>query len=72
MHYEMRSDLVDTDIAICSKALFTHLADDIAMKSFKEDFVINLVSSELTDDQIQAYELPEGIYFSRVNDPRTY
>ena len=46
----MRSDLVDTEIAICSKALFTHLADDFEMKNFKEDFVINLVSSELTDD----------------------
>lgn len=46
----MRSDLVDTEIAICSKALFTHIADDFEMKQFKEDFVINLVSSELTDD----------------------
>lgn len=48
----MRSDLVDTEIAVCSKALFTHLADDPELKSFKEDFIVQLVSSELTDDQI--------------------
>lgn len=46
----MRSDLIDTEIAVCSKALLTHLADDFEMKSLKEDFVVNLVSSELTDD----------------------
>jgi len=50
LQYEMRSDLVDTEITICSKALFTHLADDPELKSFKDDFVVQLVSSELTED----------------------
>jgi hypothetical protein len=52
LQYEMRSDLVDTEISVCSKAIFTHLADDPELKSFKDDFVVQLVSSELTDDQI--------------------
>lgn len=40
LQYEMRCDLVDTEIAICSKALFTHLADDPELKSFKDDFIV--------------------------------
>jgi len=50
LQYEMRSDLVDTEITICSKPLFTHLADDPELKNFKDDFVEQLVSSELTED----------------------
>lgn len=72
LQYEIRSDLVDTEIAVCSKALFTHLADDPELRSFKDDFVVQLVSSELTDDQLQASVLANGCYYARVNDPRTY
>ena len=50
--YELRSDLIDTEISICNKGLFTHINEDIELKTFKEDFIINLISSELTDDQV--------------------
>jgi len=50
--YEILGDLVDTEMMICSKGLFQHLADDFEMKNIKEDFTIHLNSSELTDDQI--------------------
>jgi len=50
--YEVRSDLIDTEIAIASKALFNHLAEDFEIKQLKEDFTINLMSSELTDDRM--------------------
>jgi len=49
-----------------------HLNDDIEMRQLKEDFIINLNMSELTDDQVQAYIIPSGSYYGQVLDPRTY
>jgi hypothetical protein len=48
--YDLLTDLVDTEISICSKDLFKHVNDDIAMRQLKEEFLINLNTSELTDD----------------------
>ena len=42
------------------------------MRLLKEDFIINLNSSELTDDQVQAIVLPQSTYYGQVLDPRTY
>lgn len=42
------------------------------MRQLKEDFVANLISSELTDDQVQAIVAPTGCYYGQVLDPRTY
>lgn len=33
------------------------------MRQLKEDFIINLNMSELTDDQVQAYIIPLGSYY---------
>ena len=68
----MRSDLIDSEIAICSKSIFTHLQEDYAMKTLKEDFIVQLNTSEITDDQIQAYVLPSTYYLAEITDPRTY
>ena len=70
--FELRSDLIDAEICICNKQLFEHINDDIEMRTFKEDFTINLNTSELTDDQVQAYILPAEYYYGRLTDPRTY
>lgn len=50
--------MVDTEISICNKELFKHLDDDIEIASLKEEFIINLNTSELTDDKVQAFILP--------------
>ena len=42
------------------------------MKQFKEDFTINLNTSELTDDQVQANIISSEYYYGKLNDPRTY
>ena len=70
--YELRCDVIDTEISICSKQIFTHLQEDYSMKILKEDFIMQLNCSEITDDQIQAHILPSSIYFGEVADPRTY
>ena len=70
--YELRHDLIDTEIAVCHKSIFSHIQEDIELKEFKEDFIINLLTSELTDDQVQGYILPEEAYYGKLNDPRTY
>jgi hypothetical protein len=48
----MLIDIVDTEISICSKELLKHLSDDIEIKQLKEEFIINLNTSELTDDKV--------------------
>lgn len=68
----MIMDVVDTEIQICSKELFKHLTDDVEIKQLKEEFIVNLNTSELTDDKVQAYLLPEETYFGQVCNPRTY
>ena len=42
------------------------------MKALKEDFILQLNTSEITEDQVQAYILPSNIYFGEITDPRTY
>ena len=42
------------------------------MKTLKEDFIVELNTSEITDDLVQAYVLPSNYYFGEVTDPRTY
>ena len=42
------------------------------MKTLKEDFIVQLNTSEITEDQIQAFILPSNFYFGEVSDPRTY
>lgn len=50
--YQLLIDIVDTEISICSKELLKHLSDDIEIKQLKEEFIINLNTSELTDDKV--------------------
>jgi len=57
-HYKMHVDVVDTEISIVNKELFKHLQEDIELRDLKEEFIINLNTSELTDDKVQAYFLP--------------
>lgn len=48
--YELRCDVIDSEIAICSKSIFTHLEADFAMQTLKEEFILQLNTSEITDD----------------------
>ena len=49
---ELRSDVIDTEISICSKGLLTHLAEDFEMKNLRGDFIVSIQESEITEDQI--------------------
>ena len=42
------------------------------LKQLKEEFIVNLNQSELTDDKVMAHFLPEKTYYGQVLDPRTY
>lgn len=50
--YQIHTNLVDTEISVCSKELMKHLSDDIEIKQLKEEFIVNLNTSELTDDKV--------------------
>ena len=69
---ELRVDLIDTEIAICSKGLLTHILEDFEMKDLRGEFIVGIQQSEITEDQIQAYILPTTCYYGRVTDPRSY
>ena len=70
--YELRFDLIDSQIAICSKSIFTHLSADYTIKTLAGEFIEQLNTSEITEDQVQAYILPSNFYFAEIADPRTY
>lgn len=59
----MYTEVVDTEICIMNKELLRHLTEDIEIKQLKEEFITNLNMSELTDDKVKAYFLPEETYF---------
>ena len=48
----MHVDVVDTEISIVNKEIFKHLSEDIEIRELKEEFIINLNTSELTDDKV--------------------
>lgn len=64
--------MVDTEIQIVNKELFKHLQEDVELKQLKDEFIVNLNQSELTDDKVMAHFLPDKTYFGQVLDPRTY
>ena len=63
LQYQMHTDVVDTEITIMNKDILKHLSDDIEIRQLKEEFITNLHMSELTDDRVKAYFLPQSTYW---------
>jgi len=64
--------LIDTEISICTKDLLNHMTDDHTQDTIKEEFINYINASEIIDDKIMSYVLPNNVYYGRVWDPRTY
>lgn len=75
---EVRTDLVDAMIDVCSKDLLAHLADNFDWQDLRRDLLTQLVAGgDLFGQKIHVYE-PEPAtagtapYFGRPTDWRTY
>ena len=68
--YQIRYDLVDAEISICSKDVLNTFTDNFDYASLYDEFINQIQASEITDDRILSYEI-DG-YYARIFDPRTY
>jgi len=68
---EVRCDLVDTGVAICSIELLSRFTDNFDFKTLDE-VVRELLSNDLYTDKVAAYVAAQHYYVARVQDPRTY
>lgn len=70
--YELRYDLVDSEIAICSRDVLNFFTDNFDCPDLYDDYINEIQSNEIIDDRILAYEMDGSSYYARVLDPRTY
>lgn len=70
---ELRYDLVDTEIAICSKQLLDHFDDNFDKTTLKDGLINWLQENETIEDRVRAFEVNQhGVYMARVVDPRLF
>lgn len=70
--YELRFDLVDAEISICSRDVLNFFTDNFDCAALYDDYINEIQSKEIIDDRIMAYEIDGGAYYARMLDPRTY
>lgn len=54
---EIRSDLADCEIAICSQEVLDHFNDNFDKVSLKDGFINWLYESEIIEDRVRAFEV---------------
>lgn len=71
---EIRNDLIDTGISICSPDVLARFSDEFDYRDIQRQFVRNSVAEEEEglQNRIYAHFLAEGEYAARIHDPRTY
>ena len=71
---EVRDDLVDTGISICSPDVLARFSDEFDYRDIQKQFVRNSVAEEEEglQNRIYAHFAAEGEYAARVHDFRTY
>jgi translation initiation factor eIF-2B subunit epsilon len=67
----IRCDLMDTGMAICSVELLSKFTDNFDFKTL-DQVVEELLTNELYTDKIAAYVVAPHCYIARAQDPRTY
>lgn len=70
---ELRYDLADSEIAICSKEVLDHFSDNFDKTTLKDGFINWLYESEIIEDRVRAFTVSQqGVYMARMVDPRMY
>ncbi|KAG1674676.1 hypothetical protein FOA52_007200 [Chlamydomonas sp. UWO 241] len=68
---QVRTDLIDTHIAICSPEVLLLFSDNFDYQSIKQDFVTGVLSEEELGNKLYVYEL-RGEYAACVANLRSY
>ena len=70
---ELRHDLADCEIAICSQEILDHFNDNFDKSTLKDGLINWLYESEIIEDRVRAFEVKQqGAYMARICDPRLY
>lgn len=70
---ELRHDLIDCEVAICTQEVLDHFNDNFDKSNLKDGFINWLYESDIIEDRCRAFEVKQqGAYMARVNDPRLY
>jgi len=70
---EIRLDLIDCEIAICSLDLLDIFTDNFDKANLKDGFINWMQESEVLEDRTRAFEvMDQNAYFGRIFNPRTY
>lgn len=56
---EIRQDLIDCEIAICSQEVLDHFNDNFDKSSLKDGFINWLYESEIVEDRVRAFEVQQ-------------
>ena len=70
--YEIRYDLVDSGIYICSIALLNHFTENFDFHSLRDEFLKDFLTSKIVIDTIQVNILPKQDYCGKILNYRTY
>ncbi|KXZ48102.1 hypothetical protein GPECTOR_30g197 [Gonium pectorale] len=68
---QVRSDLMDTHIAICSPEVLMLFSDNFDYQNIRRDFVSGVLSEEELGNKLHVYEVV-GEYAARVHNLRSY
>lgn len=70
---EIRQDLIDCELAICTVDLLDHFTDNFDKANLKDGFINWMQESEIIEDRIRAFEVSEqSAYFARIFNPRIF
>ena len=67
--YELRTDLVDSHIEICSREVLSNMKDDPNLQGLDDGFLTNLVDSEIIFDQAFYHIVKEPYYYAHITCP---
>jgi translation initiation factor eIF-2B subunit epsilon len=70
--YELRYDLIDCHIDICSPELLHYFTDNFDYHDLRDHLMKDLLTSELYTDKFAAYIVPSNEYVIQVKNPRLY
>lgn len=67
--YDMLFNLVDCGLSICSLDVLNYFNENFDFHSERDDFLKDLLSSEISEDKIILYKLPSDIFFENIDNP---
>lgn len=70
--FEVRHDLVESGVIICSPELMHYFSDNFDYHSLRDHLMKDILTSEIYTDKFMAYVLPKHNYLHRVQVPRSY